>query len=199
MVGFNRRFSPHALKIKQLIGIQPSPMTIIATMNAGFIPVESWVHQPELGGGRIVGEACHYVDLITYFTGSKVNEVYMQALGQDPTILTDVASIQLKYENGSLGVINYFSNGHKSYPKERIEIFYQGKNLIIDNFRKLIGYGYGSIRTRQDKGHQKQFELLTDFWKNGGKPLIPMDEIINTTKATFAAIESLQTGIPVKV
>jgi len=204
-VGFNRRFSPHAEKIRALIGERPGPMNIIATMNAGHIPSEVWVHDLESGGGRIIGEACHYVDLITYLTGSKVVEVSMHAMGTDPKENTDNASIHLKYENGSLGVINYFANGHKSYSKERLELYYQGKNLIMDNFRRLDGYGFGGgftskiLKTKQDKGHQKQFELLTKRWKEGGEPLIPFDEIVNTTKATFEAIESLKVGKPVRV
>lgn len=204
-VGFNRRFSPHSVKMKSFLGERPGPMNVIATMNAGHIPPEVWVHDLESGGGRIVGEACHYVDLITYLTGSKVVEVSMQAMGTDPKENTDNASIHLKYENGSLGVINYFANGNKSYSKERVEIFYQGNNLILDNFRRLDGYGFGGgmtskiLKTKQDKGHHKQFELLTKRWKEGGEPLIPFDEIVNTTRATFAAIESLKQGKPVKV
>lgn len=204
-VGFNRRFSPHAEKMRALVGERPGPMNVIATMNAGYIPPDVWVHDLESGGGRIVGEACHYVDLITYLTGSKVVEVSMQAMGTDPEENTDNASIHLKYENGSLGVINYFANGHKSYSKERLELYYQGKNLIMDNFRRLDGYGIGGgftskiLKTKQDKGHQKQFELLTKRWKEGGEPLIPFDEIVNTTRATFAAIESLKQGKPVIV
>lgn len=204
-VGFNRRFSPHAEKMKSFLGDEPGPMNIIATMNAGFIPPEVWVHDLESGGGRIIGEACHYVDLITYLTGSKVAEVSMQAMGTDPQENTDNASIHLKYENGSLGVINYFANGNKAYSKERVEVYYQGNNLILDNFRRLDGYGYGGgfsskiLKTKQDKGHAKQFDLLTKRWSEGGEPLIPFDEIVNTTKATFAAIESLRQGKPVKV
>ena len=204
-VGFNRRFSPHAEKMRALIGERPGPMNVIATMNAGHIPPDVWVHDLESGGGRIVGEACHYVDLITYLTGSKVMEVSMQAMGTDPKENTDNASIHLKYENGSLGVINYFANGNKSYSKERVEVYYQGNNLILDNFRRLDGYGFGGgftskiLKTKQDKGHHKQFELLTKRWKEGGEPLIPFDEIVNTTKATFAAIESLKQGKPVRI
>jgi predicted dehydrogenase len=163
------------------------------------------VHDLETGGGRIVGEACHFVDLITYLTGSKVCEVSLQAMGTAPKENTDNASIHLKYENGSLGVINYFANGNKSYSKERLEVFYQGNNLILDNFRRLDGYGYGKglrnkiLKTKQDKGHIKQFELLTKRWQEGGEPLIPFDEIVNTTRATFAAIDSLKQGIPIKI
>ena len=204
-VGFNRRFSPHSKKMKSYLGERPGPMNVIATMNAGHIPPDIWVHDPEVGGGRILGEACHYIDLITYLTGSKVVEVSMQALGADPKVNTDNASIHLKYENGSLGVINYFANGNKSYSKERVEVYYRGKNLILDNFRRLDGYGYGRgfgsklLKTKQDKGHRKQFELLTRHWKEGGESLIPFDEIVNTTMATFSAIESLRNNKPIKL
>lgn len=203
-VGFNRRFSPHAEKMKSLLGNQAGPMNIIATMNAGHIPQDVWVQDMNTGGGRIIGEACHFVDLITYLTGSKVVEVSMQSLGVDPKENTDNASIHLKYENGSLGVINYFANGNKSYSKERVEVYYQGKNLILDNFRRLSGYGFGGIgnkilKTKQDKGHYKQFELLTRRWVEGGEPLIPFDEIVNTTRTTFAAIESMKLKKTVEV
>jgi predicted dehydrogenase len=204
-VGFNRRFSPHAEKMRSYLGERPGSMNVIASMNAGHIPPEVWVHDLESGGGRIIGEACHYVDLITYLTGSKVVEVSMQAMGTDPKENTDNASIHLKYENGSLGVINYFANGNKSYSKERVEVYYQGNNLILDNFRRLDGYGYGKgfssklLKTKQDKGHHKQFELLTQRWKEGGEPLIPFHEIVNTTRATFAAIESLKQNRPIRV
>ena len=114
-VGFNRRFAPLALELKKRLS--PAPMNIIATMNAGFIPPEVWVHDLKAGGGRIIGEACHFIDLCTYFTGSKVVEVCMNAMGPDAQSNTDNASILLKYENGSNAVINYFSNGSKTYSK----------------------------------------------------------------------------------
>lgn len=205
IVGFNRRFSPHILKMKKLLGNEPGPMNVIATMNAGFIPPEVWVHDMNAGGGRILGEACHYIDLITCLTGSKVIEVSMQALGVNPEINTDNASIHLKYENGSLGVINYFANGHKSYSKERVEVYYQTKNLILDNFRRLDGYGFSSglsskiLKTKQDKGHLTQFKLIAEQWATGKEPIIPFDEIVNTTEASFAAIESLLTNSPIKL
>ena len=110
-VGFNRRFSPHAQKMKSLLG--NAPMNVIATMNAGFIPASSWVHDRAVGGGRILGEACHFIDLITFLTGSRVTAVCMNAMGINPTETTDIASILLRYENGSTGVINYFSDGRK--------------------------------------------------------------------------------------
>jgi len=192
-VGFNRRFSPHAVKVKSIIG--NAPINVIATMNAGFIPDNVWVHDMNVGGGRIIGEACHFIDLITYFTGSKVKSVCMNAMGINPNENTDNASILLKYENGSTGVINYFANGSKAYAKERIEVYTQERTAIIDNFRVTTGYGFkgfSKLKTSLDKGHKNQFQLLIDRVKNGGEELIPFDELINTTKASFAAISSLK-------
>lgn len=195
MVGFNRRFSPHAEKMKSLLG--NSQMNVIATMNAGNIPANVWVHDMLVGGGRIIGEACHFIDLITYLTGSKVKAVCMNAMGINPEENTDNATILLKYENGSTGVINYFSNGSKSYSKERVEVYSQERTLVMDNFRKTEGFGFkgfSKLKTSLDKGHKNQFHKLINQIKNGGPALIPFEEILNTTKASFAAIESLKTN-----
>lgn len=200
MVGFNRRFSPTAQKAKVLLGGDSSgavPMNVIATMNAGAIPVNSWVHDRAVGGGRILGEACHYVDLITYLTGSRVVSVCMNAMGQHPSESTDSASILLRYENGSTGVINYFANGSKAYAKERIEVYSQERTLILDNFKSLKAYGFRGFSGQsggQDKGHTEQFRRLVDTLRTGGAPLIPFADIINTTTATLAALRSLQEG-----
>lgn len=193
MVGFNRRFSPHAEKMKSLLGT--SQMNVIATMNAGNIPANVWVHDMQIGGGRIIGEACHFIDLITYLTGSKVKAVCMNAMGENPEENTDNATILLKYENGSTGVINYFSNGSKSYSKERVEVYSQERTLIMDNFRETEGFGFknfSKLKTKLDKGHKAQFHKLIEQTQKGGSALIPFDEIVNTTKASFAAIESLK-------
>ena len=201
-VGFNRRFSPFSVKIKEVLGPDPGPVSVIATMNAGFIPPESWVHDLQQGGGRIVGEACHFVDLISFFTGSEVESVFMTAMGTNPDGKTDVASIHLKYRNGSLGVINYFSNGSKAYSKERIEVYFGGKTLIMDNFRKLEGFGTGgfsSLKGGQDKGHGSMFSKLVQLNKNGGEALISWDSIRNTHLACFAAIKSMLQNMPVRV
>ena len=181
-VGFNRRFSPFSIAAKELLD-NNTPIQIIATMNAGFIPDNSWVHDMESGGGRIIGEACHYIDLISFLTGSEVEKVIMNAMGNNATSNTDNASILLKYKNGSSGVINYFSNGSKSYPKEKIEIYSQQKNILIDNFRsaEFFGYSKSKMKKTQDKGHKEQFRLWNELLKNGGKSLIPFDEIYNTS------------------
>jgi predicted dehydrogenase/threonine dehydrogenase-like Zn-dependent dehydrogenase len=199
-VGFNRRFSPHAIKIKSVV--TTGPMNIIATMNAGHIPGNVWVHDLSAGGGRIIGEACHFIDLISFFTGSKVTAVCMNAMGMNPDLNTDNASILLKYEDGSTGVINYFSNGSKAYSKERVEVYSQNRTAIIDNFRQTTGFGFkgfSKLKTSLDKGHKNEFVLLVNRVKSGGPPLIPFDEILNTTKASFAAIESLKNNTWVEI
>ncbi len=196
-VGFNRRFAPLTKKMKKALGSSTIPINIIATMNAGFIPKDVWVHDMEIGGGRIIGEACHYIDLCSHLSGSKVVSVCMNALGKSPDENTDNASIFLKYENGSNAVINYFANGSKSYSKERVEVYSQERTLVMNNWRTLKGFGFKGFcdsKSVQNKGHFNQFQELLSQQKNGGDPIIPFDEIINTTQASFAAIESLKEG-----
>ena len=196
-VGFNRRFSPLAIQIKKALGEDTNPINLVANMNAGFLPKDLWVHDMEVGGGRIIGEACHFIDLCVYLTGSKVKSVCMNSMGVNPQENTDNASILLKFENGSNAVINYFSNGSKSYSKERIELYSQDRTMVLDNWRKLKGYGFKNFSNKsikQDKGHLNQFKSLIEQQKMGGAPIIPFDEIVNTTKASFAAIDSLKQG-----
>lgn len=192
-VGFNRRFSPFAVKMKELLG--DGPKNIIATMNAGFIPKEVWVHDLEIGGGRIIGEACHFIDLCSYLAGSRVISVCMNAMGENPEESTDNASILLRYENGTNAVINYFANGSKSYDKERVEVFSQERVLILENWRKLTGYGtkgFSKMSSGLDKGQKAEFSMLNERIQKGGEALIPIDSIVNTTRASFAAIQSLK-------
>lgn len=192
-VGYNRRFSPYAVKLKQMIG--DGVKNIVATMNAGFIPPEMWVHDLEVGGGRIIGEACHFIDLCSFLAGSKVSAVCMNAMGENPQENTDNATILLKYENGTNAVINYFANGSKSYPKERIEVFSQERVFVLDNWRKLEGFGskgFSKMKGAMDKGQKDEFRMLNERLQNGGTSLIPFESIVNTTKATFAAIQSMK-------
>ena len=192
-VGFNRRFSPFAVKMKALVG--GGPKNIVATMNAGYIPPEVWVQDMEVGGGRIIGEACHFIDLCSFLADSKVIAVCMNALGENPQENTDNVSILLKYENGTNAVINYFANGSKSYAKERVEVFSQEKVLVLDNWRRLEGFGvkgFSKMTGTMDKGHKRQFALLNERVQKGGEALIPFESIVNTTRASFACIESLK-------
>ena len=153
MVGFNRRFSPHIQKIKQLLGSVSAPKSFIMTVNAGAIPPDHWTQDPHLGGGRIIGEACHFIDLLRFLAAAPIGEF-------DRTYMTsathDTATITLKFAEGSVGTIHYLANGSKSFPKERLEVFTAGRVLALDNFRKLTGYGWPGFSKmnlwRQDKG-----------------------------------------------
>lgn len=192
-VGFNRRFSPHIEKIKQLVG--NNVLNVVATMNAGYIPYDTWFHDMEINGGRIIAEGVHFIDLISFLTGSKVKSVLMNAMGENPSENTDNASILLKYENGSTGVVNYFSNGAKSYSKERLEVYFNNSTLVMDNFRETRGYnvkGFNKMRTKINKGHKNQFNKLSQFLDKGGEPIMPIEDIINATSASFAAVKSLK-------
>ena len=194
-VGYNRRFSPHIRSIRKRLGPNPGLINIIATMNAGFIPAHVWVHDIKEGGGRIVGEACHYIDLCVYLTGSLVRSVCLNALGVSPDESTDNASILLKFENGSSATINYFSNGAKSYSKERVEVFSSGQVFIIDNFRSTRAHGargFKNLKTKIDKGHKTQFAEYIERVRSGGSSLIPISELFNVAMASFAAIKSLK-------
>lgn len=198
-VGYNRRFAPHVRKMKMLL--KEAVMNVIITVNAGYVPAESWVHDRARGGGRIIGEACHFIDLFAFITGSRIEAVCMNSLGNSCET-TDNASMLLKCENGSTGVINYFSNGNNAYAKERIEVYSLGRTLILDNFRTLTGYGFShftKLKMQQDKGHKEQFAKLLEMVKNGGMPLIPFEEIVHTSRVTFAALESLKTFGWVKI
>ncbi len=196
VVGFNRRFAPLAKQMKNLLGQDAGPVNIVATMNAGFIPGDSWVHDRDIGGGRIIGEACHFIDLCSFLAGSLVAEVCVNPMGLNPEWNTDNVSILLRYNNGSNAVVNYFANGSKAYAKERIEVYSSERTMVMENWRKLKTYGFKSkgSRGKQDKGHFNQFKALLEQQKKGGDPIISFEEILNATKASFAAIESMKTN-----
>ncbi len=201
-VGFNRRFAPMVEKAKAALGGPDALMNIVVTVNAGAIPAGSWIQDMDTGGGRIIGEGCHFIDLVSFLAGSPVDSVFMSAMGQHPEMNTDNAVMTLKLRNGSQGVVNYFSNGHKSYSKERVEIYSRGRVLVIDNFRKMTAHGFTGLKGsagKQDKGHRRQFELYLQRVRAGGPALIPFEALVNTTCAGFAALESLKTGVAVKV
>ncbi|MDO1446015.1 bi-domain-containing oxidoreductase [Rhodocytophaga aerolata] len=201
-VGFNRRFSPFIQKAKSLLGTSPEPLNLVITVNAGFIVPTHWTQNMAVGGGRIIGEACHFIDLAAYLAGSEITQVVASALGNHPTQNSDNVSVIVRCKNGSQCVINYFSNGHKAYSKERIEIYSMGRVLILDNFRKLEGYGFkgfSSMSGKQNKGHAQQFEAYYSFIQKGGEPIIPFSQIINSTKATFAAIQAFTSGQRIEV
>lgn len=203
MVGFNRRFSPHMQKLKEILRGRSEPLCMNMTVNAGFIPPEHWVHDPVLGGGRIIGEGCHFIDLLLFLTDSRIESVGSMMVGTGPVIREDKMSIILSFEDGSVGTVNYFANGSKSYPKETLEVFTDGRVARMDNFRKLTGYGFKDFKkfttSRQDKGHAKEFAKFIEAIETGGEPLIPFDQLVNVTEASFAAMESAKTGTIIKI
>lgn len=198
MVGFNRRFSPHTLKIKELIAERKEPLCMNITVNAGSIPPEHWIQNPEIGGGRIIGEGCHFIDLLSFIADSPV--VYVSAVmsGEGPSIREDRMSIQMRFADGSIGNVNYFANGSKSYSKEVLEVFSEGRILSLENFRQVRGFnfrGFKIFRTRrQDKGHNREVAEFIRCVENGGNALIPFNELVNITMASFAAVESAKTN-----
>lgn len=200
-VGFNRRFSPFAQEAKQLLGTAAAPLHVVATMNAGHIPPNHWTQDLSIGGGRIIGEACHLIDLIAFLSDSPVQAVVTNALGPQSDLATDNASILLRMANGSTGAIHYFANGHKAYAKERVEIYSQSRTIVIDNFRRADYFGFkkSGLSMRQDKGHRAQFALFLERLKNGGPAIIPAESLLNTSRAALAAVESLRTGAWVEI
>jgi len=195
MIGFNRRFSPLTKKIKELTG--DGPVSMIYRINAGTIPKDTWIQDMEIGGGRILGEACHFIDFLTYLNGSLPTKVSANVL-PEPHGLNDTVNISLQFENGSIGTIGYYSNGAKSLPKEYVEIFSSGSTAILNDFKELKIYGKGKLQKKkllnQNKGQKEMMEsFFSGILKNGKAP-ISFSEIISVTKATFKVLESIQKG-----
>lgn len=196
MVGFNRRFAPQVQKMHKLIANILSPKTLLITVNAGFLPKEHWAQDPKIGGGRIIGECCHFVDLMRFFVGKRIIFVNGRAMTsyESQEVLNDHASITLGFEDGSIGTIMYLANGSPNYPKERIEIFTDGRVLQLDNFRKLRGYGWKGFRNlnlwRQDKGQEACPLAFVESIRNGF-PCIPAAELFEVARVTIEANEIL--------
>ena len=197
MIGFNRRFSPHAQEIKKKLG--SGKMSMIYRVNAGSIPGDTWIQDMKVGGGRIIGEACHFIDFMAYICGSKPVKVMASVL-PDNQNLNDTMNIIVEFENGSTGVVAYYANGSKSMPKEYFEVFSAGASANIDDFNetKIFTKGVTKFKTRtQDKGQKAMMEAFFNEIHNGKTP-IPMEDIFAVTLATFATQKSVQEGgVPV--
>lgn len=197
MVGFNRRFSPQVQKMKALLQAVKEAKSFIMTMNAGAIPANHWAQDNAVGGGRIIGEACHFIDLMRFLAGSPIVSIQARCMGDTPgvQITEDKASITLGFEDGSFGTILYLANGAASFPKERVEVFAAGRVLQLDNFRKLQGYGWPGFSKmnlwKQDKG---QNACATAFLQavQTGVPAIPPDEIFEVARVTIDVAEKLR-------
>jgi len=203
MIGFNRRFSPHIAKIRELLEGRSGPLCMSMMVNAGFINPEHWTQDPERGGGRIIGEGCHFIDLMVFLTGFPVTAVSAMMAGSGGCMNEDLMTIVLGFADGSVGTVHYFANGSKGYPKENMEIFTDGRVIRMENFRITTGYGFKRFRSfrtwRQDKGHQEEIRAFIERVENGGIPLISLDSIVNVTQASFAAVESAKSGQTIRL
>jgi len=195
MVGYNRRFSPLVSHIKDELG--DGPMAITYRVNAGAIPADSWIQDPEAGGGRIIGEVCHFIDLLIFLNGSLPTMVHAAAM-RAPGSLQDTVQVNLSFENGSIGSISYFANGDKSFPKERVEIFANGCTVLLDDFRSVVIHGHGRKKEKkllaQDKGQRQEVAAFINAARTGGPALIPFEEMYATSLTTFNILDALRGG-----
>jgi predicted dehydrogenase/threonine dehydrogenase-like Zn-dependent dehydrogenase len=195
-VGFNRRFAPQVLRIRRLLEGIREPKALIATVNAGALTPEHWIRDPRIGGGRIVGEACHFVDVLRFLAGHAITDASVQRLGAGQTSQAESVDITLRFEDGSLGTIHYLANGHRGLPKERLEVFCAGRVLQLDNFRRLRGYGWPGFRTmnlwRQDKGQKALVQAFVNAVRTGGDPPIPFAELIEVSRIVITLAEAAQ-------
>jgi predicted dehydrogenase len=186
-VGFNRRWAPQTQQAMRLLRDVPGPRTAMLTLNVGEIPSSHWTQDPAVGAGRIIGEACHFIDLARHLCGSPIVRVRSTTLRGH----ADTASITLEHEDGSIATILYVSTGHPRFPKERIEVFAGGRIVAIDNWRRLHAHGWpfraGDISLRQDKGQAEMMRVLVEAVRAGGPAPIPFDEVVEVMSATLDA------------
>lgn len=198
MVGFNRRFAPQVRKMKSLLDTTAEPKSFIMTVNAGHVPADHWTQSIDIGGGRIIGEACHFFDLLRYLVGYHVSDfdaVAMRARAGTPET-GDKATITLKFEDGSIGTVHYLANGHKSFPKERLEVFCAGRILQLENFRSLRGWGWRGFRRmnlwRQDKGNIDCVRGFVSAIRDGKPAPTPFDETYEVSRLSIEIAEGLR-------
>ena len=192
MVGFNRRFAPHVRRLKTLLAGVRGPKAFVMTVNAGSVPPDHWTQDPRAGGGRIVGEACHFIDLLRFLAGSRIGGFEASRVAPN----ADTASITLRFEDGSIGTILYLTTGHRSFPKERLEVFAAGRVLQLDNFRRLRGFGWPGFSKmnlwRQDKGERQCAAEFIRAVREGGPAPIPFEELMEVSGVTLAVATRLQ-------
>ena len=187
MVGFNRRFAPQVLQIRRLLEGHPGPKSFVMTVNAGVIPPDHWTQDPEVGGGRIIGEACHFVDLLRHLCGHVIEGAETMRMQSHSG---DTVTLQLRFADGSIGTVHYFANGSKQFPKERLDVFAGGRVLQLDNFRRLRGYGFRGFSSmnlwRQDKGQAACAAAFVSAIANGKPSPIPLAEVLEVARVTIA-------------
>jgi predicted dehydrogenase len=199
MVGFNRRFAPLALRMKAFLSNIHEPLAMHYRVNAGYLPPDHWVHDPEQGGGRILGEVCHFVDFLMFLAGSFPVEVQASSLANPGQYSGDNVFVSLRFANASQGTIGYLANGDKSFSKERVEVFGGGAVAVLEDFRRLELVRHGKTQTmrtrwRQDKGHRGECEALANAIRTGQAASVPFDQIVGATLATLRIQDSLALG-----
>lgn len=202
MVGFNRRFSIFVQDIYRQIKGRSGGIAMNMTINAGVIPKTHWVHDPLTGGGRMIGEGCHFIDTMAFLAQSDVVSVQSIALDSDKTlpIQNDNVIVNLVFKDGSIGTLSYLANGNKSYPKEQMSLFCEGKVFELDNYKKVNGYGANGIKKwSQNKGHKEEMMSFVENIKSSKHNLISLESLINTTLATFAHVRSLEENRVVRI
>lgn len=198
MVGFNRRFAPHVVKMKSLLESKREPKVIVITVNAGSIPADHWTQDPEVGGGRIVGEGCHFIDLMRFLVGHAITGHQAMMIGNVPgvEVRDDKVSINLSFADGSIGTIHYLANGGKAFPKERIEVFCGDAVLQMDNYRTLQGFGWAGFNKmklfKQDKGQTTCAKAFVDAIKQGKPSPISYEEVMESSRVSIEVAESLR-------
>ena len=194
-VGFNRRFASLAQRLKTSIANRQSSLYVHYRVNAGPIPLNHWTQDPEIGGGRIVGEACHFIDFITFLVGDVPSSVTAQPLPDNGKYREDNVSMTFTFRDGSIGIVDYLANGDKSFPKERVEVFCGGQVAVLDDFVSLQITRDGKTKEEkmaQDKGWVNEWKVFVKSIREGGEPPIPYQQLIGVTKSTFAALDSLR-------
>jgi predicted dehydrogenase/threonine dehydrogenase-like Zn-dependent dehydrogenase len=204
-VGYNRRFAPLMVRLWKFINDnRREPLAAIIRVNAGYLPPDHWLHDPELGGGRIIGEACHFIDLLNYLVGDCPISVTAGALPSADRYQEDNTVMSFVYPDGSMGTLAYLSNGDRAFPKERVEVFSAGRVAVLDDFRVLetVRDGKRSVsraRLRQDKGQHAEWQAFVHAILSAGEPPIPYRHLLATSRATFAALQALRSGDRVSI
>jgi predicted dehydrogenase len=205
MVGFNRRFSPLAQRAKEFFSGRETPLSIVYRVNAGRIPKEHWTQNTEEGGGRIVGEVCHFIDLMQYLTGALAVSVFAESISAKSGKIVDADSvfITLRFADGSNGTVAYLSEGDKGLAKERVEIFGAGRVFVLDDYRRATLYKDGREEQvtlkAQDKGQQSQVRQVCASVLEGGPAPISLDELAATSRTTFRVLDSLRERHPFEI
>jgi predicted dehydrogenase/threonine dehydrogenase-like Zn-dependent dehydrogenase len=197
MVGFNRRFAPLAQKLKEFVTSVNEPKMVSYRVNAGALPANHWLHDPQRGGGRLLGEACHFIDFVTFLVGENPLSLDVSALPGRGIYPPDNFTLRLVYPDGSIGVVNYLANGDRSFPKEYCEVFSGGKIGILDDFHRLtlVNQGKKQIhRSQMDKGQRNAWQAFTSAITSGSEPPIPYPELLSTSQAAILASQASTNG-----